>query len=335
MEDKRKLKFILYAFILLLIIGVIGYMKLLQVDFVDALYMTVITISTVGYTEIGKTSNQSEIFSVIMIFLGVGIVGYAFTTIVAMLVEGKFLDLWKGKKMERKISALNDHYIICGSGELAEIIINKFLDENLNFVVITGKRDDLDDYSHHNILVVEGHSTEEEILELAGITKAKGLISTLDSEVDNIVTVLTARNLNKKIYIIANSITKSGSKKLLKVGANKTLSAVEISGKRMAYLMIKPNIISFLDVATKIGDVELDLEEVVVKKDSYLENKNLIQAQIPKKTGLIVLAIKKIEDGKMIFNPPVDYQFKIGDILIVLGKEEQVDKLRHLGDEIK
>lgn len=335
MEDKRKLKFILYAFILLLIIGVIGYMKLLQVDFVDALYMTVITISTVGYTEIGKTSNQSEIFSVIMIFLGVGIVGYAFTTIVAMLVEGKFLDLWKGKKMERKISALNDHYIICGSGELAEIIINKFLDENLNFVVITDKRDDLDDYSHHNILVVEGHSTEEEILELAGITKAKGLISTLDSEVDNIVTVLTARNLNKKIYIIANSITKSGSKKLLKVGANKTLSAVEISGKRMAYLMIKPNIISFLDVATKIGDVELDLEEVVVKKDSYLENKNLIQAQIPKKTGLIVLAIKKIENGKMIFNPPVDYQFKIGDILIVLGKEEQVDKLRHLGDEIK
>ena len=335
MEDKRKLKFILYAFILLLIIGVIGYMKLLQVDFVDALYMTVITISTVGYTEIGKTSNQSEIFSVIMIFLGVGIVGYAFTTIVAMLVEGKFLDLWKGKKMERKISALNDHYIICGSGELAEIIINKFLDENLNFVVITDKRDDLDDYSHHNILVVEGHSTEEEILELAGITKAKGLISTLDSEVDNIVTVLTARNLNKKIYIIANSITKSGSKKLLKVGANKTLSAAEISGKRMAYLMIKPNIISFLDVATKIGDVELDLEEVVVKKDSYLENKNLIQAQIPKKTGLIVLAIKKIENGKMIFNPPVDYQFKIGDILIVLGKEEQVDKLRHLGDEIK
>ena len=335
MEDKRKLKFILYAFILLLIIGVIGYMKLLQVDFVDALYMTVITISTVGYTEIGKTSNQSEIFSVIMIFLGVGIVGYAFTTIVAMLVEGKFLDLWKGKKMERKISALNDHYIICGSGELAEIIINKFLDENLNFVVITDKRDDLDDYSHHNILVVEGHSTEEEILELAGITKAKGLISTLDSEVDNIVTVLTARNLNKKIYIIANSITKSGSKKLLKVGANKTLSAVEISGKRMAYLMIKPNIISFLDVATKIGDVELDLEEVVVKKDSYLENKNLIQAQIPKKTGLIVLAIKKIENGKMIFNPPVDYQFKIGDILIVLGKEEQVDKLRHLGAEIK
>lgn len=103
----------------------------------------------------------------------------------------------------------------------------------------------------------------------------------------------------------------------------------------MASLIIKPNIISFLDVVTRIGDVELDLEEIIVKKDSYLENKNLLQAQIPKKTGLIVLAIKKIEDETMVFNPPVDYTFKIGDVLIVLGREEQVDKLKHLGDEIK
>lgn len=335
MEEKRKLKFILYAFALLLIVGVVGYMFLLKVDFVDALYMTVITISTVGFGEIGTTSNWSEVFSIIMIFLGVGIVGYAFTTVVAMFVEGKVKDFWKGSKMEKKIASLNDHYIICGSGELAEVIINNFIDQNLNFVVITDKREDLDDYSHHDILVVEGMSTEEAVLEHAGIERAKGLVSTLDSEVDNIVTVLTARNLNKNIYIIANAITKSGSEKLMKVGANKTLSAVEISGKRMASLMTKPNIISFLDVVTRIGDVELDLEEVVVKSGSYLENKNLIEAQIPNKTGLIVLAIKTIEDNKMIFNPPVNYTFRIGDVLIVLGREDQVDKLKHLGDETK
>lgn len=335
MEEKRKLKFILYAFALLLIVGVIGYMFLLKVDFIDALYMTVITISTVGFGEVGTTSNWSEVFSIIMIFVGVGIVGYAFTTVVAMFVEGKVKDFWKGSKMEKKIASLNDHYIICGSGELAEVIINNFIDQNLNFVVITDKREDLDDYSHHDILVVEGMSTEEAVLEHAGIERAKGLVSTLDSEVDNIVTVLTARNLNKNIYIIANAITKSGSEKLMKVGANKTLSAVEISGKRMASLMTKPNIISFLDVVTRIGDVELDLEEVVVKSGSYLENKNLIEAQIPNKTGLIVLAIKTIEDNKMIFNPPVNYTFRIGDVLIVLGREDQVDKLKHLGDEKK
>ncbi len=109
MEEKRKLKFILYAFALLLIVGVIGYMFLLKVDFIDALYMTVITISTVGFGEVGTTSNWSEVFSIIMIFVGVGIVGYAFTTVVAMFVEGKVKDFWKGSKMEKKIASLDDH----------------------------------------------------------------------------------------------------------------------------------------------------------------------------------------------------------------------------------
>ena len=245
MEDKRKLKFIFVVFALLLIFGTLGNMLLLKVSLVDALYMTVITISTVGFGEVGTTSDLSELFSVLMIFLGVGVVGYAFTTVVAMLVEGRLVDLWKGSKMDKKISALDEHYIICGSGELADVIIEKFTKEGLDFLVITDDRADLDDYSHNNVLVIEGQATEEEVLEKAGITKAKGLIAALPSEVDNIVTVLTARNLNKDIYIIANSTSKSGSQKLMKVGANKTMSAIEISGKRIASLMIKPNIIKY------------------------------------------------------------------------------------------
>lgn len=335
MEDKRKLKFIFVAFALLLIFGTLGYMILLKVSLVDALYMTVITISTVGFGEVGTTSDLSELFSIIMIFLGVGVVGYAFTTVEAMLVEGRLVDLWKGSKMDKKISALDEHYIICGSGELADVIIDKFIKEGLDFLVITDERADLDDYSHHDILVIEGQATEEEVLEKAGISRAKGLIAALPSEVDNIVTVLTARNLNKDIYIIANSTSKSGSQKLMKVGANKTMSAVEISGKRIASLMIKPNIISFLDVVTKVGDVEMDLEVVIVKKGSYLENKDLIAAQIPNKTGLIVLAIKRNKDKKMLFNPPGNYTFETNDVLIVLGREEQVEKLRNLGDDSK
>lgn len=335
MEEKKKLKFIFIVFVLLISFGILGYMYLLDLDFVDALYMTVITVSTVGFGEVGISNDQSELFSVLMIFLGVGVVGYAFTTIVAMFVEGKLVDIWKGSKMERKISSLNNHYIICGSGEMAEVIIDKFVEESLDFVVITNKHKDLDEYSHDNILVIEGQSTEESVLEHAGIDKAKGLIATLDAEVDNIVTVLTARNLNSEIYIIANALSKSGSKKLMKVGANKTLSAIEISGNRMASLMIKPNIISFLDVVTRIGDVELDLEEVIIKSGSYLENISLLDAQIPNKTGLIVLAIKKYEDKQMIFNPSIDNTFKTGDVLIVLGKEDQVKKLRDLGDGVK
>ena len=313
MEERKKLRYIFLIFAFLLVVGIVGYMILLKINFVDALYMTVITISTVGFGEVAAMSPEAEIFSVILIFLGVGIVGYAFTTLVVFFVEGKMTDLWKGRKMDKKISALNDHYIICGSGELAEVIIQKLIEENLNFVVISSNREDLDEYSHENILVIEGCSTEEEILEKAGISKAKGLVAALDSEVDNIVTVLTARNMNDKIYIIANSMSKSGSEKLMKVGANKTLSAVEISGKRMAALLVKPSIISFLDVFTRVGDVELDLEEVTVFKDSYLENKNLMEAEIPKKTGLIVIAIKKIEDQKLLFNPCLLYTSDAAD----------------------
>lgn len=333
MDEKRKLKFIFYTFGLLLLVGIIGYMILLKISFVDALYMTVITISTVGFGEVAQMDSQAKIFSIFMIFWGVGIVGYAFTTIVVMFVEGKIVDIWKGRRMDSKIAQLNEHYIICGSGELCDVIVKKFIKEALDFVVITDDHELLENYSKEDILVVEGSSTEEEILEKAGITKAKGLISTLSTEVDNIVTVLTARNLNDKIYIIANSMSKSGSEKLLKVGANKTLSAVEISGKRMAALMIKPNIMTFLDVFTRVGSVELDLEEVTVRKGSYLENKTILEAQIPKKTGLMILAIKGIENDKLIFNPPIEYRFNVRDVLIVLGREEQVDKLRYLGDE--
>lgn len=304
MDEKRKLKFIFYTFGLLLLVGTIGYMILLKISFVDALYMTVITISTVGFGEVAQMDSQAKIFSIFMIFWGVGIVGYAFTTIVVMFVEGKIVDIWKGRRMDSKIAQLNEHYIICGSGELCDVIVKKIIKEDLNFVVITDDHELLENYSKEDILVVEGSSTEEKILEKAGITKAKGLISTLNTEVDNIVTVLTARNLNDKIYIIATSMSKSGSEKLLKVGANKTLSAVEISGKRMAALMIKPNIMTFLDVFTRVGSVELDLEEVTVRKRSYLENKTILEAHIPKKTGLMILAIKGIENDKLIFNPP-------------------------------
>lgn len=333
MEDKRKIKFILYAFALLLLTGVVGYMIILKINFIDAFYMTVITISTVGFGEVAKMDAEAKIFSIFMIFWGLGIVGYTFSTIVVLFVEGRIISIWKGKKMEKRIKSLNNHYIVCGSGEIADVIINKFSHEGLDFVVITDNESSLEEFAERGILEIQGSPTEESILDQAGIQRAKGLICVLDSEVDNIVTVLTARNLNKELYIIANSLTPSGSDKLLKVGANKTLSANEISGKRMAAMMIKPNVISFLDVFTRAGDIELGLEEVTVMKDSYLENKPLKEAAIPKMTGLIVIAIRQIENGRLLFNPPVDYVFTLGDVLLVLGREDQVDKLRHLGDE--
>ncbi len=332
MKEKKTLKFIFYAFLLLIAVGIIGYMLLLRISFIDALYMTVITVSTVGFGEVAKMDAPAEIFSIFMIFVGVGIVGYAFTTLVVMFVEGKVRSIVKGKRMDNRIAKLKDHYIICGSGEMANVIIHQFTEEQLNFLVVTTSADDVKAYNDENILAIEGCSTQEDCLEEAGIMRAKGLVSTFDTDVDNIVTVLTARNLNPEIYIISNSTDPACSKKLMKVGANKTLSAVEISGKRMAALMTKPHVISFLDVITQVGGVELDLEEVTVMPHSYLENKLLSEAKISQKTGLSVLAIKQNKDDELLFNPPADHRFSIGEVLIVLGREEQVEKLRGLGD---
>lgn len=327
---KNKLKFISYTFILLILVGTIGYMILLRIQFVDALYMTVITISTVGFGEVAQMDTNAKIFSIFMIFWGVGIVGYTFTTLVVMFVEGKIIDIWKGRKMDSKIASLNNHYTICGSGEMSDVIVENFKKQNLDFVIIAQEPEALEAYAEAEILSFQGDPTQEKILEKAGISKAKGLISLMDSDVENIVTVLTARTLNKDLYIIARAITKTCPDKLKKVGANKTLSPVEIGGRRMAALMTKPNIISFLDVITRVGDVELDLEEVTVSSGSYLENTMIKDAQIPKKTGLIILAIKKVGDEKLLFNPPSEHVFCQGDVLLILGREEQVEKLMDL-----
>lgn len=333
MEEKNKLKIITYIFLLLLVTGTIGYMILLKINLVDALYMTVITISTVGYGEVAKMDTPAKIFSIFMIFWGVGIVGYAFTTIVVMFVEGKITDIWKGRKMDNRIANLNNHYIICGAGEMADVIIENFTKENLDFVVIDQDPQVVQAHGDNNILVIEGDTTQEKVLEKAGVSRAKGLISVLSTDVENIVTVLTARTMNPDLYIISRAIHKTCPEKLKKVGADKTLSAVEIGGRRMAALMTKPNIISFLDVITRVGDLELDLEEVTIEAGSSLDKIMIKDAQIPKKTGLIVLAIKEVNNKDLIFNPTPEHIFEEGDVLLVLGSEDKVKKLRSLAKQ--
>lgn len=164
MEEKKKLKYILYTFILLLLVGIVGYMILLKIPLIDALYMTVITISTVGFGEVAQMDAEAKIFSIFMIFWGVGIVGYAFSTLVVMFVEGKIMDIWKGKRMDSKIAQLENHYIICGSGEMANVIVRKFRKEELDFVIIVPDEETLEVYTDQDILALEGCPTEEDVL---------------------------------------------------------------------------------------------------------------------------------------------------------------------------
>lgn len=334
MENKRKFIFIIATFTIIIVVAVIGYMQLLDVGFIDALYMTAITISTVGYGEVGEMVAPAKIFTIFIIFSGLGVAGYGFTSLVALFFEGELKDAWRRKKMENKIAELNDHYIVCGAGEIGHTVIKQFIENGLSFVVIEKNHRRASELRHEGVLTIIGDATSEDVLESAHITKAKGLISTLSNDADNVFTVLTARQMNNEAYIVSKAIAKNAHNKLKKAGADNTISPNEIGGRRMAALIIRPSVISFLDVITQAGDVTLDLEEVKICAKSEFVGKTLMEAKIPEQTGLIVLAIKRKGDTRLRFNPSSNEILKDGDTMVVLGREDQVDQLRGMACEI-
>ncbi|MFT5873941.1 MAG: voltage-gated potassium channel [Clostridium sp.] len=334
MERYRKINFVIIILIALILTGTIGYKFLLNVSIVDALYMTVITISTVGYAEVATMDAKAKLFTIFIIFLSLGIVGYLFTSIVSSFLEGDLKNAWRRRRMESQITKLKDHYIICGAGETGQNAIKQFKRSNVPFIVIDKDEEKINELIGDKIYAIHGDATEEDILDKARIKYAKGLISSLPKDADNVYTVLTAREMNNNLYIVSRAINKNADERLKKAGADNTISPNEIGGCRMAALMLRPTVIAFLDIITHAGEVILDLEDVVICENSIIVNKTLQEVKIPEKTGLIVLAIKKNNSDKLVFNPSSDEILKIGDTMVVLGTEDQVILLRKIANDI-
>lgn len=235
--------------------------------------------------------------------------------------------------MESSITELKNHYIICEAGETGQNAIKQFKRSSVPFVVIDKDENKINELIENNIYSILGDATQDYILERARIQYAKGLISSLSSDAENVYTVLTARQMNKDLHIVSRAINKHAGEKLKKAGANNTISPNEIGGTRMASLMLRHNVISFLDIITRAGDVILDIEEVVIFKNSSFINKALKQVRIPEKTGLIVLAIKKQDNEKLSLNPSSDEVLEEGDTMIVLGREDQVNELKKIAND--
>ncbi len=328
MQNRKQVILILSMFLTVIMVGTFGYYHLLNVNLIDSLYMTVITISTVGYREVAVMTPEAKIFSIFIILGGVSTAGYAFTKCVAILIEGSLNDLWRGKKVQKRISKLENHYILCGAGETGSVIVEQFLKKQASFVIIEKEEAIVNHYLEKGLLVIEGNATEESILEKAKIKSARGLISALSKDVDNLFTVLTARQLNSELYIVSRSIDKSSPGKLKKAGANNTISANDIGGKRMAALMLRPSVISFLDIVTNAGEVEFDLEEICVNEKSEMANKRIGELRTQEQFGLIILAVKKSFEELLVFNPGGDVVLEKGDVFLVLGTESQVHNLK-------
>ncbi len=326
--SRAKKLIVIISFIFIL--GVAGYHFLLNISLLDALYMTVITVSTVGFKEVGEMNDAAKIFTIVLIISSLSFLAYAISGAVSMIMDGNLGMIIRRKSVDAKINKLRNHFIICGAKETGEHAINMFNQSGESFIVIDQDETIIDKLISSNTLAIMGESTSEDILKSAQIERAKGVLLALPRDIDNVFAALTAKDLNPSINIVSIVYEEEAEKKLIRAGVSKTINPNNIGGSRMASLLLKPNVISFFDVITKIGDYKLDVEEVLIEAKSELDNKTLTEAEIPRKTGLKVLAIKSGEN--MQLNPDGKRLLNADDIMIVIGAQEQILKLRNLSN---
>lgn len=296
----------------------------------DCFYFTVITVGTVGYGETIPLDTAGRVLAIFLIFMSVVVVGYAVTTIARFVVEGELDTLIRGRKMDKRIAQLSDHVILCGAGSTGACIAEEFIKTGQPFVAVERNHVNLEHLLRHaDFLYLEGDATEDEVLQGAGIERARGIIAALPDDKDNLYIVLTARSINPRLRIVARLIHEVNAKKLRKAGADELVSPNAIGGLRLASVMIRPTVVGFLDTMMRHAGPAVRVEETVVGASSELAGRTLAEAQVPARTGMLVLALKPRE-GSYQFNPRASARLGSGDTLIVMGSSEQLQKLKAL-----
>jgi len=329
MDPVRRLKLSFVILLLLLTFGTSGYMLVEGWRLLDALYMTVITLATVGFKEVHDLSDQGKLFTMLLIVFGVSTLGYMVSSVAQLMFEGQIQQIIGRKKVEKRIDALKDHYIICGFGRIGSMICRELAANNVAFVVVEHSIDVLERIEDDHYLWMKGDATQDEVLVRAGIQKAKGLVSVVTSDSENVYITLTARGLNPDLHILARSGEEGTELKLKRAGANKVVSPYAIGGMRMAQSILRPSVVDFIEIATASEHLDLQMEEISIPYDSDFAGHTLVSTGFRKETGVIIVGIKK-SHGHMVFNPNPQAAIDEGDTLIVLGDPASVDKLEDL-----
>ncbi len=321
-----------YGILFLLIIvftGTFGYTLIEDWPLLDSLYMTVITITTVGYGEVRELSRTGRFFTIGLIISSVGIVAYLVSRLAGVVVEWEITKFMGRKKLEKTISKLKNHYIVCGYGRIGGYICSQFKGEGLPFVLIENDEQVIQRVEEEGVVYVRGDATDEKTLIDAGVERAKALITAVASDADNLYITLTARGLNPNLYILSRASEEKAERKLISAGANKVVSPYLIGAHRMAMAIIKPAVVELMELAMERESLELQLQEIKVNDTARLPGTTLRESGIRSELDLIVVAIKK-EDGSMIFNPAFNTAIVEGDTLIILGQMANLDRLAEL-----
>jgi voltage-gated potassium channel len=307
-------------------VGTAGYMLIEGWNAWDAFYMTIISVTTVGYSEVHELSRAGQIFTSVLLIFGVGTAFYAFTLVAAGIIESRLHPRIQEKRRARMIDQLTDHFVLCGAGRIGLIIAEEFRRQHVPFVVIDHDPVAVQEVLRRGDLAVEADASREDVLVKVRIDAARGLIAALGTDAENVYTILTARGLRPDLLVIARADSEDAGRKMLKAGASRVVSPYQIGAVRLAQTALRPAVVDFVELATSSENLELAMEQVSIGAGSGLAGRTILEANVRQRFGVIVVAIQR-EGGHMDFNPPHDAVMRGGDELVVLGRPGQLRDL--------
>ena len=329
MNKTRHLAISIALSLLILVTGTTGYMIIEDWRFLDALYMTIITISTVGYREVNQVGDIGRVFTIFLVLIGVGFTFYVMAAVVQFMVEGRVRIIMGRRRLDKQIDRLKNHYIVCGYGRIGRVLCRNLQRTPYDLVVVEKNPDLIPVMDEDGVLYLAGDAADETNLLKAGIRRAKGLVAALATDTDNVFLVLSARQLAPELNIIARASHEGAKNKLHAAGANSVESPYEMGAASMAHRIIRPTVTNFLDLAFAHTRKDIQMEEIPVSENSRLTNILLKDSGIRQDFNLIIIAIKK-PDGTMLFNPSFEAALMPDDTVIAVGEEENLQKLEKI-----
>lgn len=314
-----------------LVVATAGYVVVEGWSVSDAFFMSLTTVTTVGYREVNALTGAGRTLTVFVIIFGVSSVFYTIAVAVEVMLETQIRTLFGARRVMRQIKSLRDHYILCGYGRVGQEIVKELLRANKDFIIIDTSGQVVEGAVEDGLLAIRGSATHDEILLAAGIERAKGLLVALSSDADNVFVTLSAKTIKPELFVVARGEDEESARKLKLAGADRVVSPYSIGGRKMASLLIKPFVSDYLDTVTHGQKLEFELEELRITSDSSLVDKTIGQARIRDVTGALILAIHR--DGAINRSPAASEMISEGDVLLAIGTDEQLNKLYDLSRE--
>lgn len=329
-QETKALVTFLGSLVGVVVLGTVGYRLLEGWGWLESLYMTVITVFTVGYREVGPLSTAGTAFTMLIIVVGVGAILYGLGRMAQFVVGEQLTGVFRRRTVKRQVDRLEGHFIICGYGRVGQAVARQFLAHGAKFVVIEKDLDSAAQAEAEGLLIVRGDATADEVLEAAGVRRAKGLVAAVGSDAGNIYVTLSARVLNPALLIVARAASDDTVSKLERAGADHVVSPYGIGGKRMATLMLKPMVSDYLEVVTGGGELEFRVEEFALRENSAAVGQTIGDLAVRRKTGASILAVRRSATGVFDTNPSPETRLGPGDVIIAIGTPVEIGRLEEL-----